>query len=67
LRRRKATNKKIANFSALPSAKAKKALPSARGVALGKAGKKYCKNSHFPSFTECHSLALGKEVSFAKC
>ena len=46
---------------------AKKSLPSARGVALGKAGKKCCKNSHFSSFAECHSLALGKEVNFAKC
>ena len=46
---------------------AKKSLPSARGVALGKAGKKCCKNSHFPSFAECHSLALGKEVNFAEC
>ena len=54
----KQQTKKIANFLA---------LPSARGVALGKAGKKCCKNSHFPSFTECHSLALGKEVNFAEC
>ena len=53
--------KKIANFPALPSAN------TAKGVALGKAGKKCCKNSHFPSFVECHSLALSKEVNFAEC
>ena len=46
---------------------AKKSLPSARGVALGKAGKNAVKKSHFPSFAECHSLALGKEVNFAEC
>jgi hypothetical protein len=46
---------------------AKKALPSARGVALGKAGKKCYKNSHFPSFAVCHSLTLSKEVNFAEC
>jgi len=65
----KQQTKKNCKFSSFAECQhwAKKSLPSARGVALGKAGKKCCKNSHFPSFAECHSLALGKEVNFAEC
>jgi len=67
--RRKATNKKNSKFPSFAECQhwAKKSLPSARGVALGKAGKKCYKNSHLPSFAECHSLALDKEVNFAEC
>ena len=61
--------KKIANFPALPSANTRQRslcrVPEVWYSA--KLGKNAAKNSHFPSFAECHSLALGKEVNFAEC
>ena len=61
--------KKIANFPALPSANTRqRSLCRVPGVwHSAKLGKNAAKNSHFPSFAECHSLALGKEVNFAVC
>ena len=65
----KQQTKKIANFPALSSANTRqRSLCRVPGVwHSAKLGKNAAKNSHFPSFAECHSLALGKEVNFAEC
>ena len=65
----KQQTKKIANFPALPSANTgQRSLCRVPGVwQSAKLEKKCCKNSHFPSFAKCHSLALGKGVNFAEC
>ena len=61
--------KKTANFPALSTANTgQRSLCRVPGVwHSAKLKKKCCKNSHFPSFVECHSLALSKEVNFAEC
>ena len=65
----KQQTKKIANFLALPSANTgQRSLCRVPGVwHSAKLGKNAVKNSHFSSFAECHSLALGKEVNFVEC
>jgi hypothetical protein len=65
----KESNKqKKANFPALPSANTgQRRLCRVPGVWHSAKLEKMLQNSHFPSFAECHSLALGKEVNFAEC
>ena len=66
----KQKNCKFPSFAeALPSANTRqRSLCRVLGVwHSAKLGKNAAKSSHFPSFAECHSLALGKEVNFAEC
>jgi len=62
------TNKKlqISQLCRVPTL-GKEVFAECQGCGTRQSWKKLLQNSHFPSFAECHSLALGKEVNFAEC